>query len=89
MKKLEFIDALSKKLGVSKDQAARFLDAQTEIIVETLRKDQEVQLTGFGVFKVSKRAARNGVNPRTGEKISIAAGKTPTFKAGKTFKDSI
>lgn len=89
MKKLEFTLALAKKIGITKDQAEKFLKGQNELIIETLRKDEEVQLTGFGAFKVSKRAARVGVNPRTGEKITIAATRTPKFTAGKTFKESI
>ena len=59
------------------------------ILIAKLKKGEKIQLVGFGTFEVSERAAREGRNPQTGEAMTIAASKTPKFKAGKALKDSI
>ena len=59
------------------------------VVTAELKKGGEVNITGFGAFKVSARAKRNGVNPKTGAKISIPAMKSPVFRAGKTLKESV
>lgn len=89
MKKQDFVKAVATAAGVSQDAASRVLASMIETVTSELKKDGEVNITGFGAFKVTKRAARNGVNPRTGAKISIPAMKTPVFRAGKTLKEAI
>ncbi len=72
-----------------KKQAVAAVDAIFDIITKTLAKGEEVAITGFGTFRVAKRAARMGVNPKTGEKIQIAAAIVPKFKAGKLLKEAV
>ncbi len=89
MKKIDFIKAVAASAGLSQDAVSKMLSASIEIITNELNNDGEVNITGFGSFKVSHRAARNGVNPRTKEAIKIPAMKSPVFRAGKTFKEAI
>jgi len=89
MTKEELINSVAKKAGVSKAEAGRCLNAILEEITKELTRGRKIALTGFGVFSVSKRKARTGVNPRTGEKIKIPATKVPKFKAGKSLKDAV
>jgi DNA-binding protein HU-beta len=89
MNKQDLIDAIAKASGLSKAAAGRALDATTATVTKTLKKGDSVTLIGFGTFKVSKRAARNGRNPRTGAAIKIAARKAPVFSAGKALKDAL
>jgi DNA-binding protein HU-beta len=89
MNKQDLIDAIAKASGLSKAAAGRALDATTATVTKTLKKGDSVTLIGFGTFKVSKRAARNGRNPRTGAAIKIAARKAPVFTAGKALKDAL
>ncbi len=89
MTKDDLIQALAKKMGSPKSQAAESLSVVLEEITKTLSQGKDVVLTGFGKFSVSKRKARMGVNPKTGEKIKIAAMKVPKFKAGKILKDAV
>ncbi len=83
------IDAIAKSAGLSKASAGDALDATLAAIRVTLKKGQSVTLVGFGTFKVGKRAARTGRNPRTGEAIKIRAAKVPKFSAGKALKDAV
>jgi DNA-binding protein HU-beta len=89
MNKQDLIDAVAKASGLSKAAAGRALDATTATVTKSLKKGESVTLIGFGTFKVSKRAARNGRNPRTGAAIKIAARKAPVFTAGKALKDAL
>ena len=89
MNKTELVEALAKETELSKAAAGRTLDALVDIITKTVAKKQDVQLIGFGTFKASKRAARTGKNPRTGEALKIAASTVPTFKAGAAFKAAV
>ncbi len=89
MNKQDLIDAIAKASGLSKAAAGRALDATTASVTKSLKKGDSVTLVGFGTFKVSKRAARNGRNPRTGATIKIAARKAPVFTAGKALKDAL
>jgi DNA-binding protein HU-beta len=89
MNKAELIDTVSDETGLSKADSGRALDAITDSITKALKKGDTVSLIGFGTFSVKKRAARTGRNPATGETIKIKASKTPSFKAGKAFKDAI
>jgi len=87
--KSELIEAVAKTAGISKATAGDALDATLSAIKVTLKQDQSVTLVGFGTFKVGKRAARTGRNPRTGEAIKIKAAKVPKFSAGKALKDAV
>jgi len=87
--KSDLVDAIAKSADLSKAAAARALDATVETIKKALKKGDTVSLVGFGTFKVGKRAARNGRNPRTGETIKIKAAKVPKFSAGKGLKDAV
>ncbi|MEM7055049.1 MAG: HU family DNA-binding protein [Pseudomonadota bacterium] len=89
MNKSELIDAMAANAGLTKADAGRALEAFIETVSKTLKKGDTVSLIGFGTFSVKKRAARTGRNPSTGETIKIKASKTPSFKAGKGFKDAI
>jgi nucleoid DNA-binding protein len=88
MNKTELVSVVQKALGkgISKAAAERSVNAVIEGIKKGIKKDKEVQLIGFGSFKVSKRAARKGINPRTKEPIRIRASKTVKFKAGAGLK---
>ena len=89
MKKIDFIKAIAAQAGLSQDAVSKMLSAGIEIITDELKKGGEVNITGFGSFKISKRAARNGVNPRTKEAIKIPAMNSPVFRAGKTLKEAV
>jgi DNA-binding protein HU-beta len=89
MKKQDFIKAVATKAGLSQDAVSKGLNTMIEVIMAELKKGNEINITGFGAFKVSTRAARNGVNPRTKAKISIPAMKSPVFRAGKTLKEVV
>ena len=89
MNKSDLVDAIAKSAEISKAAAGRALDATVETIKKALKKGDTVSLVGFGTFKVGKRAARNGRNPRTGATIKIKAAKVPKFSAGKGLKDAV
>jgi DNA-binding protein HU-beta len=89
MNKSELIDAIAKSADISKAAAARALDATVETIKKALKKGDTVTLVGFGTFKVGKRAARAGRNPRTGATIKIKAAKVPKFSAGNKLKVAV
>ena len=80
---------MASKAGLTKADAARALDAFMESVTETLKKGDKVSLVGFGTFATSKREARTGRNPRTGETVNIAARTAATFKAGAKLKDAL
>ena len=89
MNKTQLIEAVAEKAEVSKKDAKAAVEAVLDVIQEELKKGEKVQLVGFGTFEVSERAAREGRNPLTGESMTIKASKSPKFKAGKAFKDSL
>ena len=89
MNKQESIDAISEKTGISKKDCGELLDACYEVLVEALKAGDELVISGIGKFEVREREERDGRDPRTGATIKIAASKTPSFKAGKTFKSDI
>ncbi|KEO83686.1 HU family DNA-binding protein [Tumebacillus flagellatus] len=89
MNKTDLINLVSEKAELTKKDAGNAVDAVFDAIVEALANGDKVQLIGFGNFEVRERSARKGRNPQTGEEIEIAASKTPAFKPGKQFKDSI
>lgn len=82
MKKSELIEKMSADAGITKTQATAALDSFTNCVGSCLKGDDRLTLIGFGTFSVSKRNARTGVNPKTGEKIQIAAKNVAKFKAG-------
>ncbi len=89
MNKTELVAAIAQKADLSKKDAEKALAAFTETVTEALKKDDKVQLVGFGTFEVSTRTARTGRNPRTGDTMEIKASKAPKFKAGKALKDAL
>ena len=87
MNKATLIAKIAEKSELNKKQAEAALNAFTDTVIEALKEGDKIQLVGFGTFEVKERAARIGRKPSTGETIEIPAKKTPTFKAGKGFKD--
>lgn len=89
MKKAEIIASLAERTGVTKADAERVFNETFNIFKEELSKMNSVSINGFGTFKISERAAREGHNPMTGEKIQIAASKSVSLKAGKDLKETV
>jgi len=89
MKKAEMIEAIANEAGVTKADAERVFNATFEVIKKDLKKNEKSSIANFGTFKVSKRAAREGRNPQTGETIKIAASKSVSFKAGTSLKEAV
>ena len=89
MSKQQLVEMIAEKAGLTKADAARALEATTESITEALKKGEKVALVGFGTFATSKREAREGRNPRTGETVKIAARTAVTFKAGSKLKEAV
>lgn len=89
MNKNDLIAAVADCADLSRADATRAVDGVFDTITKALVEDDEVRLVGFGTFAVTKRAASEGRNPRTGEPISIAASRQPKFKAGKALKDAV
>ena len=89
MNKQELIAAVAERTDLSKEEAKKAIKAFTDVVAEQLKNGDKIQLVGFGTFEVSERAAREGRNPQTGETMTIAAAKTPRFKAGKALKDLV
>ena len=89
MTKQEFVDAVADRAGMSKRDAGAAVDAVLDTITSTLRQGDAITFTGFGKFSTSARAARQGVNPRTGERVQIAATTVPKFSAGSALKAAV
>jgi DNA-binding protein HU-beta len=90
--KQELVDALAKRLAISKTHAATIVDTvfgPSGLISQELRKGNKVQITGFGNFESRRRAPRSGRDPQTGESIRIKATTVPAFRAGKGLKDAV
>jgi DNA-binding protein HU-beta len=87
--KQEFVDQVANRSGLSKADAGKAVDAFLDSIESVLTSGESVNFTGFGKFSTSNRAARMGVNPRTGEKVHIAAATVPKFSAGSKLKASV
>ena len=85
----ELIAAVAEKAELSKKDAEKALKAFTDVVSEELVKGEKIQLVGFGTFEVAEREEREGRNPKTGEKMMIAASRSPKFKAGKALKDMV
>ncbi|NYZ12242.1 HU family DNA-binding protein [Azospirillum sp. RWY-5-1] len=89
MNKNDLVALVADAAGLSKTDATKAVDAVFDGISDSLKKGDEVRLVGFGTFAVAERAASEGRNPRTGEKITIPASKQPKFKPGKNLKDAL
>lgn len=89
MTKTELVDKIASGAGLTKADASRALDSMLDAVKASLKKSQKVTLVGFGTFAVTKRKARKGRNPRTGQVINIPAARTPKFTAGKALKDAV
>lgn len=89
MNKSELVEVVAQEAAISKAAAEKALAAVLGTVVKTVSKGDSVTLVGFGTFKSSKRAARTGVNPKTGEKLKIAATTVPRFTAGAGFKTAV
>ncbi len=87
--KNDLVTKVASLSGLTKADATRAVDGIFEAITESLKQDEEVRLVGFGTFTTARRAASEGRNPRTGEKINIPASIAPKFKAGKGLKDAV
>lgn len=89
MNKTDLIDAISTRTRHDKANVTLVVDALTESIIDSLAEGKKISFLGFGTFEPRERAARKGVNPKTGEKIKIPAKGVPIFKAGKLFKSRL
>ena len=89
MNKGELVEKIASETGGSNAEASRYLDAFLSAVEEELKGGGEVNSTGFGKFKVNERAAREGRNPATGEKMQIKASKSPSFSAGNALKEAV
>ena len=89
MTKSELITSIANKTGLTKKTAEEVLEAFIGTVSDSLAKGEKVQLVGFGTFEVRERSERSGINPQTHEKITIAATKTPAFKAGSALKEAV
>lgn len=89
MNKTELVGKLAEETGGSNAEASRYTDALLQVIEEELKRGGEVNITGFGKFSVQERSAREGVNPQSGQKMQIAASKTPKFSAGNALKEAV
>jgi DNA-binding protein HU-beta len=89
MNKSQLIEAVASDSGLTKADCARAIESLLDTVTRTLKKGDEVVITGFGKFSVVQRAARQGVNPRTGERLRIKASKAPRFSAGASLKQAV
>lgn len=89
MNKTDLINAVAEKAGLSKKDADKAVNAVIAAIVESVAKEEKVQIVGFGTFEVRVRSARKGRNPRTKEEIDIPESRLPVFKAGQPFKVAV
>lgn len=89
MTKSEFVDRVASKSGLSRRDATKAVDAFLESVQEALQSGESVSFTGFGKFSAQQRNARTGVNPRTGERVEIAAATVPKFSAGSALKSAL
>lgn len=89
MNKQELIESVANETGSTKAAAERSVNAVFDSIKKSLKKNQEVQLVGFGTFGVRKRKARVGRNPQTGEAIKIKARKAVVFRPGQALRDTV
>ena len=89
MNKTQLVEAVAKEARLSKTDAASAVDALVDTVQKSLKKGDDVSITGFGKFSVTRRGARTGRNPATGEQIKIKASKTPKFSSGATLRQAV
>ncbi len=89
MTKAEFVAKVSKRVKLSKAQTGKILDVALDEVEGVLKKGDSISFTGFGTFSVSRRKARRGRHPRTGNPMSIPASRVPRFRAGKFLKSAV
>lgn len=89
MNKTELIDAVAKDSGLARRDAAKAVDSLVSAVMKAMKKGDDVAITGFGKFSVTKRGARTGRNPATGAALKIKASKAPKFSAGATLKAAV
>ena len=89
VKKTQFVKKLAEKLNIPNKQAGEFLEAFIEETITVMKSGDKLNLTGFGIFKVADRKAREGRNPKTGETIHIKASNKPRFTPGKALKEAV
>ena len=89
MNKAELVEEVSSKVGITKKDAGKVVDAVTETITNTLKKGEKVTLVDFGTFQVIERKARKGINPQTRKTIQIPAKKVPKFRPGKGLREKV
>ena len=89
MNKSELINAVAEKAGITKKEAEVAVSSLLDVIIENVANGEEIRIVGFGTFERRERKERVGSDPRTGEKIQIAASKVPAFKPGKSFKEAV
>lgn len=89
MNKSDLIAAVAAKTGDTKKNAEASINALIDVIAESLKDGEKIQVVGFGSFEVREKAERKGRNPQTGKEMKIAAKKAPVFKAGKALKDAV
>ena len=89
MKKIELVREIARRTHMTQTEANQALETTLDIIKNTLRKKEEIRLVGFGSFKVTTRAARNGINPQTKKNIRIPATQVAKFVPGKELKDMV
>jgi len=87
--KTSLIQEIADRTDASKSEAQKFFDAFTDVVQDSLKKGEDVQITGFGKFYVQRREAREGINPQTKQKINIPASRVPKFTAGNALKDQL
>jgi DNA-binding protein HU-beta len=87
--KADFIDNVASRSGLSKRDATKAVDAFLDCVTDALRSGESVSFTGFGKFAPQQRKERQGVNPRTGEKVTIPAARVPKFSAGSSLKQAL
>lgn len=89
MNKQQLVDRIAAQADISKAAADRVISAFTDAVKEELKSGGSLTLVGFGTFSVNQRSSRLGRNPKTGETITIAASKVPTFKPGTGLKSAV
>ena len=89
MNKSELIHAIADEAELNKRDAAEFVDAFVSVVTQAMKDGKDVTLVGFGSFHTAQSAERKGRNPQTGEPLTIAARKTPKFRAGQALKEAV
>ncbi len=87
MNKSDLIRAIANNAGLTIKEASDFFDCFIDAVTDGLKNGEKIQISGFGTFEIKSKDAHEGINPKTGDKIQIAASKTPVFKFGKAYKD--